>query len=194
MRTFIAIELSREIKEYLARLQDKLKLSQADVKWVTPQNIHLTLKFIGEIDEKPLEQLKQILQDIATGQKQFSLSLTSVGAFPSLTSPRVIWVGINKGDEEVKTIAKTLEEKLSEIGITKEDRPFSSHITLGRTKSSKNQNNLVKTLQFSTEKLPEATAEMTVEKITLLKSTLTPKGPIYEILKEVSLKKAGFIT
>ena len=189
MRTFIAIELSREIRECLSRLQDKLKLSQADVKWVAPLNIHLTLKFLGEIDEKTSEQIKQILQDLAAGLKEFSLNLAYIGAFPSLKSPRVIWIGIDKGDEEVKTIARALEEKLPEIGITKEDRPFSSHITLGRTRSSKNRNNLAELLESLKEKLPEATAEMKVEKITLFKSTLTPKGPIYEVLKEVFLER-----
>jgi 2'-5' RNA ligase len=188
MRTFIAIELSREIQEYLARLQDKLKLSQADVKWVAPENIHLTLKFLGEIDEKIAERIKQILQNITAGLKQFSLNLTSVGAFPSLNSPRAIWIGIDKGDAQVREIADVLEEKLSELGITKEDRTFSSHITLGRTRSSKNRSNLAKLLESLKEKLPEATAEIKVEKITLFKSTLTPKGPIYEILKEAPLE------
>jgi 2'-5' RNA ligase len=184
MRTFIAIELSPEIEEYLRRLQERLKTSQADVKWVSPQNIHLTLKFLGEIDEKTLEQIKHILEDTACSSEQFTLRLSVIGAFPSIKSPRVIWIGIDKGDEEVKVIAKELEDKLSAIGLPKEDRAFSSHITLGRVRSSGNRNNLVKSLESLKEKLLEGNTELRVEKITLFKSTLTPKGPIYEALKE----------
>lgn len=188
MRTFIAIELSGEIKEYLSRLQEKLKTSQADVKWVAPANIHLTLKFLGEIDDKTKDNVTGIVEDIAKDKSPFYLNIASLGAFPRIESPRVIWVGIDKGDAQVKEIAKALEEKLSKIGIPAEDKLFSSHITIGRTKSSKNRNNLAKSMESLKENAAEGITELRVEKITLFKSTLTPKGPIYEVLKEAYLK------
>lgn len=187
MRTFIAIELSSDVKEYLSHLQEKLKLAQADVKWVLSKNIHLTLKFLGEIDDKTKDNVIRIIEDVTKDKASFYLNIVSIGAFPRIESPRVIWVEINKGDLEVKKIAKELEEKLAGIGIPIEDRPFSSHITLGRTKSSKNRNNLIQSIKALKEKLPQANAELLVDKITLLKSTLTPKGPIYEVLKEFPL-------
>jgi len=189
MRTFIAIELSGEIKEYLSRLQEKLKTSQADVKWVAPANIHLTLKFLGEIDDKTKDNVIGIVEDIAKDKNPFYLNIASLGAFPHIESPRVIWVGIDKGDAQVKEIAKALEEKLSKVGIPAEDKLFSSHITIGRTKSSKNRNNLAESMESLKGKVAEGIPELRIEKITLFKSTLTPKGPIYEVLKEAYLKK-----
>jgi 2'-5' RNA ligase len=187
MRTFIAIELSEEIKDFLSRIQNQLRSTGADVKWVQPQNIHLTLKFLGERDDKKIEKIIQILEDAVKEIRQFSIRLSSIGAFPRITSPRVIWIGVSDGDTETKVVAEELEKNLAKIGIPKEDRPFSSHITIGRTRSGLNREVLVKELENLTDKFGEEKLEFLVNKITLFESTLTPKGPIYEVLKEASL-------
>ena len=187
MRVFIAIELPREIREKLSQNQAQLKITGADVKWVEPQNIHLTLKFLGEIDEKILPQIIGILEDIAKTHKAFVMRLSSIGAFPKPSSPRVIWAGVDKGDLETKELAKILEEKLKNFGIPAEDRPFSSHITIGRTRTGLNIRNLVQGLNNLLNNFAGKNQEFAVGKITLFKSTLTPKGPIYEILKEAVL-------
>jgi len=188
MRTFIAIGLPQEIKDALACLQNKLKQSGADIRWVEPQNIHLTLKFLGERDDKKLEKIKQILEEVAKNISPFRIRLFSLGAFPKINFPKVIWVGIDKGDNETIEIAKELEERIAQLGIPKEDRPFSSHITIGRMKSPLNRERLIQNLQELENSLGEQNLEFVVTKITLFKSTLTPKGPIYEVLKETSLK------
>ncbi|MCM8795890.1 MAG: RNA 2',3'-cyclic phosphodiesterase [Candidatus Omnitrophica bacterium] len=188
MRTFIAIELPKEIKETLGLLQEELKKSGADVKWVSPSNIHLTLKFLGEIDAKKLNKLNEILENVALKQSPFSLGIKGIGVFPNLNSPRVIWVGVEKGDEETKRIAAILEEEIAKIGIPKERRPYSTHITLGRLRSGVNRMKLLEQLNYLKDKSEKINLEFTVKKITLLKSTLTPQGPIYEILKEANLK------
>lgn len=182
MRTFIAIELSQEIKEYLTSLQNKLKISKADVRWVEPKNIHLTLKFLGEIDENKLGQISVTIEEVAKENNRFTLSLAKLGAFPNEKSPRIIWVGLGNGASEAKHIANLLEEKLDRIGIPKETREFSSHITIGRAKSNLNQMQLVKEMGKLLN--IDCGLEFAVKKITLFKSTLTPKGPTYEILKE----------
>lgn len=187
MRTFIAIELPQEIKDFLSRLQTELKATQADVKWVAPENIHLTLKFLGEIDDKKLTQIIEIIDDTAKGKDKFRICISSLGAFPKIDFPRVIWVGIETGDKEIKEIAGGLEEKIAKTGIPKEDRPFSSHITIGRTRSTLNREKLVGYLKNKSE-LGGEKLEFYVTKVTLFKSTLTPKGPLYEALKEASLK------
>jgi len=187
MRTFIAISLPEEIKGYLGQVQEKLKLSAADVKWVQAGNIHLTLKFLGEIDEEKLREVSGILNDTAKGKGTFKINLSSLGAFPKIAYPRVIWAGIDKGDNEVGQIALELEEKLSKIGIPAEDRPFSSHITLGRVRSASNRHRLVKDLTALADNFAPQGLEFTADKITLFKSTLTPKGPVYEALNEASL-------
>jgi 2'-5' RNA ligase len=190
MRTFIAIELPKEIKDSLASLQAQLKTSGADVKWVEPQNIHLTLKFLGEVDEKKLEKIVNILEEVAKNKNPFFLSISSIGAFPKLDYPRVIWLGIDEGDKESKEIAKELEEKIAKTGIPKEDRPFSSHITIGRTKSALNREKLVQNLKTLAGNFGKRNLACRVTKLILFKSTLTPKGPLYEALKEANLKES----
>lgn len=190
MRTFIAIELPKEIKEALSRLQEQLKESGADVKWVEPENIHLTLKFLGERDEKKVKQISATLEETAVNHYTYSARISSLGSFPKIDSPRVIWVGIEKGDEETKKIAWELEEKIAKAGIPKEEREFSSHITIGRTRSPANKEKLVAALKNQSEKLITENLEFTVGKITLFESTLTPKGPVYTVLKVANLKTA----
>jgi 2'-5' RNA ligase len=185
MRTFIAIALTREIRDYLASIQEELKKCRADVKWVQPENIHLTLKFLGERDEKKIEKIKLELEETARDKKSFSIRLSAVGAFPKLDFPRIIWVGIDRGEKETEEIAYELEERIAKIGIPKEDRPFSSHITIARLKSPLNRESLVQELK---KLAPPQGKEFKVGKITLYKSTLTPQGPIYEALKEANLK------
>jgi len=187
MRTFIAIELPKEIKDSLARLQEQLKLAQADTKWVAPENIHLTLKFLGERDDKKVEKIKQVMDEIATRNKSFQIRISLLGAFPKIDSPRIIWVGIDKGDSETKQIAQELETEIAKVGIPKEDRPFSSHITIGRTRSNLNLKNLVQELKKLEGIFEQENQEFNTTKITLFKSTLTPIGPIYERLKEFPL-------
>ncbi len=188
MRTFIAIELSDEIRNFLAGLQEKLKTSGADVKWVKPGNIHLTLKFLGEIDDKKLNEIIQILQEITKDKEPFYIRPYSLGAFPRIESPRVIWIGIDKGDEQVKQIAQALDEKIQKIGVPAEGRKFSSHITIGRIRSSLNRQNLIKILNNYAHNLGGQAPKLFVDKIILFKSTLTPPGPIYEILHTANLK------
>jgi 2'-5' RNA ligase len=188
MRTFIAIELPQEMRDYLAGIQNKLNASGADVKWVKPCNIHLTLKFLGEIDEKKLGRITEILENVSGNKKTFQIRISTLGAFPKINSPRVIWVGIDKGDNEAKEIAKELEEKIAKIGIPKEDRPFSSHITIGRTRSNLNLENLIQGLKTLENEPGRENLEFAAGKITLFQSTLTPKGPIYEVLREANLK------
>lgn len=188
MRTFIALELPERIKDSLAQLQNQLKASGADVKWVDPNNIHLTLKFLGERDEKKVEKIIQIIDEVAKTKNSFQIHISSLGVFPKIDFPRVVWVGIDKGDNETKEIAKELEEKIAKIGIPKEDRPFSSHITIGRVRSPLKKEKLVQALKDLENNLGRQNLEFEVRRITLFKSTLTPKGPIYEALKEANLK------
>ncbi len=188
MRAFIAIDLPVEIKDYLGRIEERLKTSAADVKWVSPANIHLTLKFLGEIDEQKKDSLIRIIESIAKDKDAFSLRLSSAGAFPNIKYPRVVWIGIDKGSVEVLKIAEELEEKIEKIGIPKETREFSSHITIGRVKSGLNRLKLAEGIEEINKELSEKQLELPAGKITLFKSTLSPKGPVYEPLHETSLQ------
>lgn len=169
-------------------MQNKLKQSGADVKWIELENIHLTLKFLGDADDKKLEGIKEILADVASGTRAFQAQINSLGAFPKIDFPRVIWAGLDKGDSETKGIVKALEEKISKLGIPKENKAFQSHITLGRTRSGINKDKLAAALDETNNSITKENLEFIVSKITLFKSTLTPKGALYEILHETNLE------
>ena len=188
MRTFIAIELPQEIQNCLSRLQSQLDTAGASIKWVEKQNIHLTLKFLGEVEEEKLEKIFLLVDSAAQQNPSFGIKISYLGAFPREQSPRIIWAGLETGDEETKIIAKELEEKLLKLGIPKEERAFSSHITIGRARSGKNLKKLSEKLTTLKDCFKQENLNFTAGSITLYKSTLTPKGPIYEILKTASLK------
>lgn len=188
MRSFVAIELPDEIKNKLNSLQEQLKSCAADVKWVAAGNIHLTLKFLGEIKEEKQPAIAKILDETVNSKPPFQIEICALGAFPGIDSPRVIWLGIGSGGKETKEIVQELENRFEKIGIPKEGRPFSSHITIGRVRSSLNRQQLVQKLKEAENKIRRVNLKFNAAKITLFKSALTSKGPIYEVLKEASLK------
>jgi len=185
IRCFIAIELSPDIKQALGRIEAELEKNISGVKWVKPENIHLTLKFLGSIDKETVEGIKKILDDIAGGARPFKIRLSAAGAFPDPSRPRVIWVGIDEGKDESTRLADGIEEKAAALGIEKESRPFHPHLTLARVKFIKDKDAVKRALPSL--KVPQA--EMTADKITLFRSTLMGAGPVYTAIHEVSLQK-----
>lgn len=179
MRAFIAIELPEEIRNILSRIQDELGQTRADVKWVKPKNIHLTLKFLGEIEQDLVKKIQAILEQIAQKNSSFSLRLSNLGAFPKLQYARVVWFSISN-DQPVLNIAKDLETELLKIDLPAESRTFSSHITLGRVRSGLNRKALVERIESLNKNFSSPQPEFKVLSLTLFKSTLTPQGPIYE--------------
>jgi len=188
MRSFIAIEPSLQIKNYLSRIQDKLKTGGIDIKWVNPRDIHLTLKFLGDIEDAILDKITGILEAVSCGKSAFPMRLSSLGAFPDINFPRILWIGIDKGDQKVKEIVKDLEGRTSRLGIPKEEKAFFSHLTIGRARPGLNRRKLVEILTILKNEIAKEELESYVTKLTLFKSTLTPQGPIYAILKEANLK------
>lgn len=187
IRVFIAIELNKGIHSELASLQAVLKKSNADIKWVSPESIHLTLKFLGNIDPRKIKEIEKILNEIATGVEPFVLTLKDIGAFPNLDYPRIIWVGVESGAAQSEQFAKLLEEKLEKIGIPREDREFHAHITLGRVKSLKNKDNLKEIIEATKF---EAGSAVDVNHLTLFKSQLTRDGSVYTPLFIAKMKNA----
>ncbi len=185
IRSFIAIELTEEVRDKLINIQANLKQAGADVKWVKKNNIHLTLKFLGNIGSDNIENVTKALEELGNNNSRFTAELSEIGAFPRMDSPRIIWIGVEKGAKKLCDIVEGLEDLLEKIGLPKEEKEFHPHITLGRVKSSFNKIHLIK-------KLKEITLQdknvLNIEKLTLFKSTLTPKGPIYEVLKEINLR------
>jgi 2'-5' RNA ligase len=192
MRAFIAIELDKVLRDELATLQAKLKPCGADVKWAEPHNIHLTLKFLGEVPEEKIETIKKTLDTTAANNNTFNISLSGLGAFPNLNSPRVLWVGIKEGSNESVKLANEIEAQLAKLGFSNEERPFSAHLTLGRMRSPKGRERLKEIIENINKNLVTSTPlhQSPVKDITLFQSTLTPKGPIYTALHNANLKSS----
>jgi 2'-5' RNA ligase len=182
MRAFIALAIPEEARQRLVQLQSDLRASRADVKWVEPENLHVTLKFLGEISEEERQAVEHMLRRIATATAPFPLGLSGVGAFPSLGAPRVIWVGLGEGSEAAAHLAQMIEREGASIPIPKEDRPFSAHLTLGRVRSPRGRQELVGRLRQSRWQPPSA---WQVNAVRLYQSVLGSGGPQYTVLAEV---------
>jgi len=183
MRTFIAIELSDPVREALMQAQSHLRYAGADVKWVEKQNIHLTLKFLGDISDEKAAQVCAALDAIGRTTKSFELTIKDIGTFPSIDFPKIIWVGLDKGATESTALAGQIEAAMAILGFQEETRPFAAHLTIGRVRSGKNKEVLkekVGSYQLA------AINPQRVQSIILFKSTLTPSGPIYSKLHETN--------
>ena len=184
IRAFIAIELPEDLRREISSLQAKLRSTGADVKWVEPSNLHLTLKFLGLIEENQVSALTESLKSPVAGHSSFPMRLEGIGAFPRTTSPRVIWIGVSEGEEPLKKLAADVEGACSKLGFPPEERAFSGHLTIGRVRSNDRLAALVKELQTVEF---HSGAPMTVDRLILFQSTLSPKGPTYTPLAEFPL-------
>jgi 2'-5' RNA ligase len=185
IRSFLAIELPRTIQKKIEEIQGDLKLSLADVRWVSPEKIHLTLKFFGNIEESKIEPIVKSIEGSIQTTSPFSLKVKGVGAFPHLKNPRVIWMGLTNGKENVISLQQRLEVLLEKIGFQTEDRPFHPHLTLGRVKSNRGREELVGRMEKYRE---EEFGDFPVETVIFFKSDLRPSGPIYTPLREIKLE------
>ncbi|MEW6103477.1 MAG: RNA 2',3'-cyclic phosphodiesterase [bacterium] len=178
MRLFIAVELEEKIKNAISLAIKKIKIDVLKPKWVNPENCHITLKFLGEVEEKRLPEILDVLKDEALKHKPFIISFGEIGAFPKIDYPRVIWIGIEKGRDFLLQIANFLEDSLFKIGFEKEKRGFSAHLTLARIKEPFKTNCLSPYIskRFISDEMP-------VKEISLIESKLTPKGSIYTTIK-----------
>lgn len=185
MRLFIALPLPREIEELLGKIIFVLKQKGGGrIKWVAPKNIHLTVKFLGETEEAKLEGIKKAVGEIAGRYPVVKCSVDKVGAFPDLVRPRVFWAGLSGDIEILESIVNEIEDAMASLGFAREEKRFKPHLTLGRVKENYGLGDLVSYVK-GYEMAPEPFA---METLVLFKSTLTPKGPIYERLYEAGLR------
>lgn len=181
MRIFIAVEIPGPVKEKISHIQQELKGEVEKIKWVNPELLHFTLKFLGEISEEGLKKVKEITLQIARESKSFTLNIKGMGVFPSYSSPRVIWIGVDEGKEAIGKLAKKLDEELSKEGFIKEKREWIPHLTIGRVKFLREKEKL-KELIHSREEIE--IGEVKVENLSVIQSYLTPKCSIYKTLGE----------
>jgi 2'-5' RNA ligase len=187
MRCFIAIDISEEIKAGLAELQQELAESvdirKGDVKWVRPEAMHLTLKFLGEIRDVEAVDVCNIVKEVAARHRAFSLGVRQVGHFGG-RSARVLWVGAGLSDETLSALHADLEERLAEAGWPEETRKFSAHLTLCRIRNAKAGVKLAEAAKrFEDFEL----GTLRADSVSVYESKLTPHGPIYTCLGKYGL-------
>lgn len=186
IRVFIAISLPEGVLKKIEVIQDKLKKTKADVKWVKPANIHLTLKFLGNITPEQISSLREVLEEDAHKFQPFSIFIDEMGSFPSINNPRVIWIGISRGKEILNKMNRVIEDDLAKAGFPREERVFHPHLTLGRCRSAKHRSQLAKQIEIESASL----GVLAVDKISIYRSLLTSQGPVYSLLDEKLLGRS----
>jgi 2'-5' RNA ligase len=184
IRTFIALKLPENIILFLQSVQQKLMSYGLKVRWVRPENIHLTIKFLGDIYKTDLNDVSATLTESAGIHGPFSFRIKGLGVFPGIRRPRVIWAGIAGETERIAAFQRHLDQSLSNLGYPRESRPFQGHLTLGRFKGESHSGKLVDALNTQSDFESET---VTVDRVTLFKSDLKPSGAVYSELGTVSL-------
>ncbi|HLA38322.1 MAG TPA: RNA 2',3'-cyclic phosphodiesterase [Candidatus Brocadiales bacterium] len=184
LRLFVAIEIGDIIKKRFRECQERLKAAGGGIKWVDVGNIHITLKFLGYVEEKHLPQVKDIINKSVQGIKPFSLRFKGIGGFPKFQRPMVVFITAEDRMGCLTTMNSRLEEGFQTLGIEKEDRHYEAHLTLGRVKSPHNVERLVRLMEEYRE---EPFGEELVSRVLLMHSQLTPQGPVYTRLEEFPL-------
>ena len=187
IRTFIAIGLPEFVLQAIAKTQDALRGSGLDIRWVRREGIHLTLKFLGDIDRDDVGKIQAAMEEAAKGIFPFTLTGDGVGVFPDFRRPRVIWAGISGDVHALFALQSALESQLKGLGFSKEKRHFKGHLTMGRVKDRVDRTKLRESLEgFASFE----TGSFTVQSVVLFQSTLRPQGAVYTRLAEVDLRSA----
>lgn len=184
-RIFIAVRLPAEIRRRLMQIEKRLMESGADVKWVPEENFHVTLKFLGDVEQDRMAAVTEAVQCAVSGIEPFELSLAGVGAFGRPL--RVVWVGITSGGDELKSLANRVEDALAAIGFPREERPFSAHMTLGRVRSPRG---LARLEQCIESLKSESVGALRVDGASVMKSELRREGPTYTAIADLGFRIA----
>jgi RNA 2',3'-cyclic 3'-phosphodiesterase len=185
IRSFVAVNIDEGMKKDLYTTTQRLREIRCDVKWVSAENMHITLKFLGDTPEGLLPEISGRLSGIASSHLPFTIRLRSAGVFPDRRRPRVVWIDMS-GTEEIIKLQKEVEESLATLGYKKENRAFSPHLTIGRVRAPQGSDLLVKGVETLKEK---DFGIIQVEKISLMRSDLSPAGARYMSVGEFFLGK-----
>jgi len=177
IRSFIAIEIPDFIRSQIADLQDEVRRLRAHVSWVNSRNIHVTLKFLGDIQESLVPQIGDVLGEISSHTRPFEITIENLGFFPNARRPRVLWVGVDDR-QQLRTLFNEIENGLSHLGFTREKRGFTPHLTIGRVRSPGGIEEVVARMQT----LSFQPGSFEAKEVVLIKSTLKPTGAVYNPL------------
>jgi 2'-5' RNA ligase len=195
MRCFVGLELPAEVQAAAGEVLRELKRSGADLKWVRPENLHVTLKFLGEVEDGRTQEICQAIEAACAGQPALELSLAEAGAFPSPQRPQVVWLGLAGQVAELAGLAGRIDEALAGLSFAPEARPFKAHVTLGRlrrgkggARSSASSAPLTRALVGLASQAGHEGPSFVAQRVVLMKSTLTPQGSIYDPVQVITLR------
>jgi len=185
LRAFIAISLPESVLQAIVNVQETLKESGLKIRWVRQEGIHLTIKFLGDIDRADVERIHSAMQQVTQVFSPLVLQGEGVGVFPDLKRPRVVWVGVSGEIKVLRALQRELEDQLDGLGFTKEKRSFKGHLTLGRIKGRTDGVKLGEALRALGD---FRTNPFTVQSVVLFQSDLRPDGAVYTRLAETALE------
>lgn len=186
LRAFIAIEMPLLVAEAVRKIQAELKHDGLYLRWVRPENVHLTLRFLGDISISNVPAIQEAMKRSALHREPFFLRISGLGVFPGLKHPKVMWLGLKGQTDQLEALYRNLSTCLAEQGIPLEQRPFKGHLTIGRVKGALDSEALKAALlrraSFQTDDFP-------AESIRLFKSDLRPQGAVYTPLMQIKMGK-----
>jgi 2'-5' RNA ligase len=186
VRTFIAVEITPGVRSRARQLIDRFRATGANVKWVEPENLHLTLSFLGEVDVLEIPEICSTVTAAVGDYEPFDIEVRGVGAFPDIKRPRTVWMGVVEGAEEMVALHSSLEKGLAKLGYRAENRRFRPHITLGRFRHSpQGIGELGELIQQNQDYLADTVG---VSEVVVFSSRLDRGGPEYEPLGTIELK------
>lgn len=187
LRTFIAVEIAPTVRSAAVRLIERLRASQAKVKWIEAENLHFTLKFLGDVPAEEINNVCRAVDEAASPFTPFELVAKGCGAFPSPARPRTVWLGTEEGSEPMELLVQAIERLLEPLGFAREHRRFTPHLTLGRVREGPAA--ALRQLAELIEKHADFDAgSMIVDEVTVFSSTLGRGGSKYEALSRIDLR------
>lgn len=183
-RIFVAVALDPPLRDAIADLERRLEDAGVRLRWVKPENLHFTLRFLGHISDAQLTRVKVATREAAQGVRSFSISLAGVGAFPNPRRPRVVWIGVSAGAESLQDLAARLDDTLARERFPKEPRSFQPHLTLARVTEPRSASHLEPTLgRFEGVEV----GRQAIRSLLVMESLLRPQGAVYTQVEEVPL-------
>lgn len=186
MRLFVAIDIPKTLREQIEEFifKNYILLGNNKLSWVKKDNLHITLKFLGETKEELVPKINERLSLSTKNCKKFSIGIKGIGVFPKLSLPKILWLGIQNGSDEIVSLVKNIEEKILELGFEKENRGFVSHLTIARVRMIKNLDKI----KFFVEKFKDIDFGFCeIKEVVLYQSILKPDGPEYKVIEKHSL-------
>ena len=189
LRAFIAVPVSDEVRATVASVEENLRGLGADVKWVDPQNVHLTLKFLGAVEAGRIGDVGSALKSALAGTDGSGITVAGAGTFPpGKKNVRVVWLGITEGQAALVEIARRVDDACAALGFAREERPFSPHLTIGRVRRESGR---LADLARGVAALEFNPLKVDIDRVNLMRSELSPKGPTYTVLDSFALGESG---